>query len=191
MHGLVQATLEVSSKGKQLLPKITTSKNYKHWISIEDHRRCIVCKEEHGKIWPIDAIPIPEPPEHPNCRCEMEVMKSIKAGTATINGTNGADWKILFEGTLPDYYAGLQEAFQAGWKSGKWPSNFIPGKMITGGDYYNDDGHLPSAPNRKWYEADINYVTGKRNRQRIVWSNDGLVFVSYDHYDTFYEIVGG
>ena len=50
MHGLVQATLEASSKGKQLLPKITTSKNYKHWISIEDHRRCIVCKEEHGKM---------------------------------------------------------------------------------------------------------------------------------------------
>ena len=37
----------------------------------------------------------------------------------------------------------------------------------------------------------INYGlknSGKRNRQRIVYSNDGLIFVSYDHYQTFYEI---
>jgi len=56
-------------------------------------------------------------------------------------------------------------------------------------EYYNDDGHLPGAPGRIWYEADINYKTGKRNTQRIVWSNDGLIFVTYDHYETFYEIV--
>jgi len=62
--------------------------------------------------------------------------------------------------------------------------------MIAEGEYRNDDGHLPSVPGREWYEADINYTTGKRNKQRIVWSNDGLVFVTYDHYETFYEIIG-
>ena len=48
---------------------------------------------------------------------------------------------------------------------------------------------MPHKDGRVWYEADINYKTGKRNTQRIVWSNDGLIFVPYDHYDTFYEIV--
>ena len=38
------------------------------------------------------------------------------------------------------------------------------------------------------YEADINYDKGFRNRQRILYSNDGLIFVTYDHYQTFYEI---
>ena len=38
-------------------------------------------------------------------------------------------------------------------------------------------------------EADINYKRGKRNSERIVFSNDGLVFVTYDHYETFYEII--
>lgn len=33
------------------------------------------------------------------------------------------------------------------------------------------------------------FTAGKRNTQRILWSNDGLIFVTYDHYDTFYEIV--
>lgn len=191
MHGLVQATLEASSKGKQLLPKITKSKKYKHWVSIEDLRRCMVCEEEHGRIWPINAIPMPEPPEHPNCRCEMEVMNAIIAGTATINGTDGADWKLMFERTLPEDYVSEEEAANAGWRRGRWPSNFVPEKMITWGIYQNNNGHLPYAPNRQWYEADINYTSGKRNKQRVLWSNDGLVFVTYDHYETFYEIIGG
>ena len=61
--------------------------------------------------------------------------------------------------------------------------------MIYNGIYNNLNGHLPASENRVWYEADINYKTGKRNSQRIVWSNDGLIFVTYDHYDTFYEII--
>ena len=40
----------------------------------------------------------------------------------------------------------------------------------------------------RWYEADINYKDGFRNRERILYSNDGLIFVSYDHYQTFYEV---
>lgn len=55
--------------------------------------------------------------------------------------------------------------------------------------YENSDGHLPDAPGRIWYEADINYYDGRRNRHRVLWSNDGLIFVTYDHYSTFYEII--
>lgn len=61
--------------------------------------------------------------------------------------------------------------------------------MIGGDPYRNKDAKLPIAPDRTWYEADINYTRGKRNSHRIVYSNDGLIFVSYDHYHTFYEIV--
>jgi hypothetical protein len=41
---------------------------------------------------------------------------------------------------------------------------------------------------RIWYEADINYTSGYRGTERILYSNDGLIFVTYDHYQTFYEI---
>ena len=37
-------------------------------------------------------------------------------------------------------------------------------------------------------KADLDYTKGKRNPKRILWSNDGLIFVSFDHYQTFYEI---
>lgn len=64
-----------------------------------------------------------------------------------------------------------------------------PGKMIFGGVYRNNNGHLPDAPGRIWYEADINYKWGHRNRSRVLFSSDGLMFVTYDHYETFQEIV--
>ena len=38
--------------------------------------------------------------------------------------------------------------------------------------------------------TDINYTGGYRNKQRIVFSNDGLIFVTYNHYETFIEIIG-
>lgn len=61
--------------------------------------------------------------------------------------------------------------------------------MITRGVYKNRNGHLPSKQGGIWYEADINYKGGFRDGQRIIYSNDGLIFVSYDHYQTFFEIV--
>ena len=45
------------------------------------------------------------------------------------------------------------------------------------------------APDRIWYEADINYKSGYRDSKRILWSNDGLIFVTYDHYRTYCEII--
>ena len=60
--------------------------------------------------------------------------------------------------------------------------------MIFGGIYKNRDDKLPQDTGRIWYEADINYIHGYRNNERILFSNDGLIFVTYDHYKTFKEI---
>jgi len=49
--------------------------------------------------------------------------------------------------------------------------------------------HLPEKPGRIWYEADINYSGGYRNSERILYSNDGLIFITLDHYRTFIEII--
>jgi len=76
-----------------------------------------------------------------------------------------------------------------GWKWGKAPAKFAPGKMLMMGIYQNRNKHLPHIAGRVWYEADINYYSGRRNGHRLLWSNDGLLFVTYDHYETFLEIV--
>lgn len=187
--GLNTARFFAAIKGERLSPQIVKSNKYKHWVSIEDIKRCKTCENLHGKIWEIVEKPIPSPPVHDYCRCKIEEMNAIFAGTATINGNNGADWLLKYEKTLPDYYIAKEDALKSGWRPSKWPSNFVPQKMITAGVYKNRNGHLPDSPGRTWYEADINYISGKRNTQRIVWSNDGLIFITYDHYKTFYEII--
>ena len=74
-------------------------------------------------------------------------------------------------------------------ETGKNLARYAPNQMLTKGVYKNRNGHLPQTAGRIWREADINYTNGKRNSQRVLWSNDGLIFVTYDHYETFYEIV--
>ena len=165
------------------------SKNYKHWISWGDPKRCVPCEKMHGKIYRITETPKPKPPLHPFCRCVVKIMEALKAGTATDNKLDGADFWLKYMGCLPSYYISDYAASLEGWKPGKWPSNFVPGRTITRGKYANLNSHLPEAPGRIWYEADINYKTGRRNSSRILWSNDGLIFVTYDHYKTFYEII--
>ena len=116
-------------------------------------------------------------------------MPSIDAGEATDSGTEGADYYIKYYGRLPDNYINKSEAKNIGWKKRKGNLNMIaPGKSIGGDVYKNTDHLLPEKPGRTWYEADINYKSGYRSDQRIVYSNDGLIFATYDHYDTFIAI---
>lgn len=189
MDSINYAIVEAKLHGKVLSPVVSNSINYRYWKSVPDWKRCKECADLHGKIYSIYEEPTERPPLHFNDRCVMEFLKAIQAGTATINGKDGADFTLMNTGMLPDYYVTEDEAKNAGWKKGKWPVNFVADKMITMGVYGNNNKHLPDAPGRIWYEADINYVTGRRNGQRVLWSNDGLVFVTYNHYETFIEIV--
>lgn len=171
-------------------PQFDESKKYKNWIAQLDTRTCPACRSRHGKIWLATEKPDKEPPLHMNCRCTIRIMKTVKSGTATTKGLDGADWTLKHGGKLPDYYIEYKEAEKLGFK------NFLgnlktvaSGRMITRGVYNNRNGHLPSKEGRIWYEADINYKGGFRDGQRIIYSNDGLIFVSYDHYQTFFEVV--
>lgn len=168
-------------------PVTQESKNWKRWITHIEPFTCAYCFSKNGVILPMDedaGIPV-----HPNCHYELRTNIAITAGNATKDGKNGADYWLKHYGKLPDYYISREEYIKAGWKSSKPPAKWFPGKMMYGKTYRNDKGKLPKALGRIWYEADINYYEGRRNRHRIYFSNDGLIFVSYDHGNTFYEIV--
>lgn len=166
------------------------STNWANWMSLLAFNTCQYCVEQHGKI--VDSSVLKSKKSvnaHKNCQCEYVPMRTKRIGTATNRGMEGADVFLFYFGQLPDYYVNKQTAQQAGWQTtSKKLSSVLPEKMLGGDIYVNDDYKLPSAPGRVWYEADINYGAGKRNRQRIVYSNDGLMFATYDHYQTFYEI---
>ena len=92
-------------------------------------------------------------------------------------------------GELPDYYITKKEAQKKGWvaKEGNL-CEVLPGRAIGGDIFTNREKTLPVKNGRIWYEADINYNCGRRNAQRIVYSNDGLIFVTHDHYKNFEEV---
>lgn len=170
-------------------PPTRESRNYKNWIAVLDLKTCLECRKRHGQIYWMDERPDIEPPLHPNCRCDIKPMEAVAAGSGTKDGRNGADYWMKHYHDLPGYYITREELISLGWKWGKPPAKFAPGKMATMGIYQNRNGHLPQISGRIWYEADINYYSGKRNAHRLLWSNDGLLFVTYDHYETFLEIV--
>ena len=171
-------------------PKFGVSNKFKNWIAHLDLKTCLYCRKTHGKIWNIDERVEKEPPVHPRCRCAIKQMVTVKSGTATVDKTNGVDWWLMYNNRLPNLYIKYEDAIKSGWKPnlGNLASE-CPDKQITNGQYKNRNGHLPEKENRIWYEADINYKVGFRNNQRIVWSNDGLIFATFDHYKTFFEIV--
>ena len=168
---------------------IRNSQNWKHWVAIRDNKICILCKEKHGTIYAINEVVNPSPPLHFRCRCRIERLKSLFAGEATTRGTDGADWHLKYNAKLPGYYLSRNDASKLGWNPRKNSLDMVAkNHMIFGGQYFNKNGHLPSEKGRVWYEADINYVSGKRNSERLLFSNDGLMFVTYDHYATFVEV---
>ena len=167
------------------------SENWANWQSELSIFTCEHCAKNHGRI--VDISILGEKNEvmaHSNCRCIYVPMRTKEAGTATDKGLDGVDFYLMYWGELPEYYIDKKAAKRNKWRPYKGNlADVLPGKMIGGDEYINDDGKLPMVNGRKWYEADFDYYGGFRNDCRILYSNDGLVFVTYDHFHTFYEII--
>ncbi|MEG1478122.1 MAG: ribonuclease domain-containing protein [Clostridiales bacterium] len=87
---------------------------------------------------------------------------------------------------LPPNYITKDEAKDLGWKSDEGNLNEVAPGMSIGGDYFgNYDNTLPQGD---WHECDVNYTTGYRNAERLVYSNHGDIFYTDDHYKTFTQM---
>ena len=92
-------------------------------------------------------------------------------------------------GHLPPNYITKDEAKEMGWVSEKGNLWDVADGRVIGGDYFgNYEGNLPEASGRKYYECDVNYGGGYRDANRIVFSNDGLIYYTDDHYKTFKKL---
>ena len=154
------------------------SKNYKNWQSTYlGLTTCKECRGKHGKIYDFDEDSYQ--PEHERCRCMIIPMRTKQVGIATEKGFNGADAWLMYQGKLPDYYVTKDVAKQNGYRRQKHNlADVLPGYMIGGNEFLNSSGKLPESFNRRWFEADIDYTYGKRNLKRILFSNDGLIFLT-------------
>ena len=92
---------------------------------------------------------------------------------------------------LPDNYVTKDEAEDAGWNGGNVERYTGEGTAIGGGYFGNREGLLPKARGRSYAECDIDTVgENSRGSKRIVFSNDGLVYYTDDHYESFELLYG-
>ncbi len=98
---------------------------------------------------------------------------------------------IHLYGDLPDNYVTKNEAEDAGWHGGNVERYTGEGTAIGGSRFGNREGLLPKAQGRTYTECDID-TPGENSRgtKRIVFSNDGLIYYTDDHYETFELLYG-
>ena len=91
-------------------------------------------------------------------------------------------------GHLPSNFITKEEARAAGWEGGSL-ERYCPGKCIGGDRFGNREGLLPDAKGRVWTECDVNTLgASSRGAERIVFSNDGLIYYTGDHYESFQQL---
>lgn len=93
-------------------------------------------------------------------------------------------------GHLPNNFITKKEAEKLGWEGG-YLEPYAPGKCIGGNRFGNREGLLPEADGRTYTECDIDTLGAKkRGAKRIVFSNDGLIYYTEDHYESFELLYG-
>lgn len=98
-------------------------------------------------------------------------------------------------GKLPANCVTKEQAAAAGWEPGKALGNYVSGGQL-GGDVFRDPAAigLPTAAGRTCYEADLGLSNAMRRAKqpgtRLLYSNDGLAYVTPDHHERLYQLPG-
>lgn len=116
------------------------------------------------------------------------------AESIDINGTyTSKDDVALYIHTynqLPNNFITKKMAQKLGWTGGSLEP-YAPGKCIGGDRFGNYEGLLPKKAGRTYTECDIDTLhADKRGAKRIIFSNDGLIYYTEDHYETFTLLYG-
>ncbi len=132
-----------------------------------------------------------------------EDVSAIKEATQILPEDGTYDTKdavalyIHLYGKLPSNYITKDEAEALGWDGGDdrggrmSVETFAPGKSIGGDTFENKEGLLPEKEGRTYTECDVDSSgTGSRGDKRIVFSNDGLIFYTENHYESFVQLYG-
>lgn len=90
-------------------------------------------------------------------------------------------------GRLPKNFMTKKEAKKLGWEGGSL-EKFAKGMCIGGDHFGNYEGILPQGNYR---ECDIDTLGRKsRGAKRIIYSDDGRIYYTDDHYETFELLYG-
>ena len=91
-------------------------------------------------------------------------------------------------GELPDNFITKNEARELGWTGGGL-EEYAPGKCIGGDRFGNREGLLPEG---NYHECDINTLgENSRGAERLVWDDQGNIYYTGDHYESFEQLYQG
>ncbi len=132
-----------------------------------------------------EPSPSPSPSEEPKGNTE-----SLDAN-GTYDSKEDVALYIHTYGELPDNYITKDEAEDLGWNGGS-VERYAPGMCIGGDPSGTGAGRLPEENGRVWTECDIDTLgENGRGAKRIVYSNDGLIYYTDDHYENFELLYDG
>lgn len=137
-------------------------------------------------VWLIAAAPVlAQFPGGPSPHALAAFGREV--GLDDVQGFVDAVLALRATGHLPERYVPKDAARARGWRGGGLCSAW-PGRLIGGDIYRNFSEELPDAPARVWREADLDATCRSRGPKRVIFSNDGLIYVTTDHYQFFTEV---
>ena len=135
-----------------------------------------------------EALPQAEKNEPPEETAELEQAAIDEDGEYT--SKEDVALYIHTYGKLPQNFIKKNEAKKLGWEGGSLEP-YAPGRSIGGDRFGNYEGLLPEAEGRRYTECDIDTMgRSSRGAKRIVFSNDGLIYYTGDHYKSFELLYG-
>jgi len=139
-----------------------------------------------------ETAPIPEE----DAQAELPAEDETEADLPQLDENGVYDSKedvalyLHLYGHLPANYISKKDAQELGWSGGSLEP-YAPGMCIGGSHFGNYEGLLPEAPGRTYQECDIDTLgADSRGPKRIVFSNDGLIYYTADHYESFELLYG-
>ena len=140
---------------------------------------------------PVETEPAQtEPPETAPMETEPEETEALLDIDGWYYSAEDVALYLVTYGELPSNFITKKEARELGWDGGS-VQRYLEGAAIGGDKFGNREGILPKASGRQYYECDID-TDGQNSRgaKRIVYSNDGLIYYTEDHYESFILLYG-
>ena len=142
-------------------------------------------------LWPDSGTaPLPENTDPTQVSVDSTLSQDMPDITGSYDSKEDVALYIHLYGKLPDNYITKSQARELGWDGGSIEV-YATGKCIGGDRFGNHEGLLPHASGRVWTECDIDTLgQNSRGAKRIVFSNDGLIYYTDDHYESFELLYG-
>ena len=178
------------SGGLMTLPPVTETEQVRPAVEEPDPTAVPQVMEEEP-VQPAEE-PVPQPEEEPAYTEDYPEDIGYTDGETldeygTYSGAEDVAYYLHVYGHLPDNYITKAEAEDAGWVASKGNLWKVAYGACIGGDrfgYY--EGLLPKG--EKYYECDVNYEGGYRGEERLIFTDDGDVYYTNDHYKSFTKL---